>query len=85
LIAPAVIGLPHADFGEGVTAIIVPAAGAKLDEASIVKKLDGTLAKYKLPKRVLFVDALPRNTMGKVLKNELRERHKDLYALKRTG
>lgn len=81
----AVIGLPHADFGEGVTAVIVRAKGAALDEKAILKRLDGKLAKYKLPKRVLFVDALPRNAMGKVLKNELRETYKHLYTLKRTG
>lgn len=81
----AVIGLPHADFGEGVTAVIVPTKTKALDEQGVLKQLDGKLAKYKLPKRVLFVDALPRNTMGKVLKNELRETYKSLYALKRTG
>ena len=81
----AVIGLPHADFGEGVTAVIVPAKATTLDEKAILKQLDGKLAKYKLPKRVLFVDALPRNTMGKVLKNELRETYKNLFDLKRTA
>ena len=81
----AVIGLPHADFGEGVTAVVVPATTASLDEKSILKQLDGKLAKYKLPKRVLFIDALPRNTMGKVLKGELRETYKNLYVLKKTG
>ena len=81
----AVIGLPHADFGEGVTAVIVPSKAAALDEKSVLKQLDGKLAKYKLPKRILFVDALPRNTMGKVLKNELRETYMGLYALERTG
>ena len=81
----AVIGLPHTDFGEGVTAVIVRSGAATLDEKSVLKQLDGKLAKYKLPKRVLFIDALPRNTMGKVLKNELRETYKDLFALKRAG
>jgi len=81
----AVIGVPHHDFGEGVTAVVVLNKGAQLDEKGVVSVLEGKLAKYKLPKRVLFVDALPRNTMGKVLKNELRQTYKDLYALKRTG
>jgi malonyl-CoA/methylmalonyl-CoA synthetase len=79
----AVIGVPHADFGEGVTAVVVPKKGAELDEHTILKALDGRLAKYKQPKRVLFIDELPRNTMGKVQKNLLRDTYKDLYA--RTG
>ncbi|MCO5132480.1 MAG: malonyl-CoA synthase [Xanthobacteraceae bacterium] len=76
----AVIGLPHADFGEGVTAVVVPQAGANLDEASILRALDGRLAKFKMPKRVLFEDDLPRNTMGKVQKNVLRDKYKSLYS-----
>jgi malonyl-CoA/methylmalonyl-CoA synthetase len=76
----AVIGVPHADFGEGVTAVVVPKKGADLDERTILKSLDGRLAKYKQPKRVLFIDELPRNTMGKVQKNLLRDTYKDLYA-----
>lgn len=79
----AVIGVPHHDFGEGVTAVVVLNKGADLDEKGVLSVLESKLAKYKLPKRVLFVDALPRNTMGKVLKNELRQTYKDLYALKR--
>ena len=81
----AVIGVPHHDFGEGVTAVVVLNKGAALDEKGVLSVLEGKLAKYKLPKRVLFVDALPRNTMGKVLKNELRQTYNDLYALKRAG
>jgi malonyl-CoA/methylmalonyl-CoA synthetase len=72
----AVIGLAHADFGEAVTAAVVRqknAAGAALTEASIIKALKGNLANFKVPKRVHFVDNLPRNTMGKVQKNALRE------------
>jgi malonyl-CoA/methylmalonyl-CoA synthetase len=75
----AVIGLPHRDFGEGVTAVVIPKPGANVTEAEILKALDGRLAKFKLPKRVLFLDALPRNTMGKVQKNLLRDRFGDLY------
>ncbi|WP_046079457.1 malonate--CoA ligase [Halomonas sp. HG01] len=75
----AVIGLPHPDFGEGVTATVVCQPGAKLDEAQVIAHLQGRLAKYKQPKRVFFIDALPRNTMGKVQKNELRQRFDATY------
>ncbi|MBO3277887.1 malonate--CoA ligase [Pseudomonas schmalbachii] len=75
----AVIGVPHPDFGEGVTAVVVATPGAVVQEAEIVAGLDGRLARYKQPKRVLVVDALPRNVMGKVQKNQLRDRFKDLY------
>lgn len=79
VVESAVIGLPHADFGEAVTAVVVPEPEAVLSEEHILKALDGRLAKYKLPKRVLFVDALPRNTMSKVLKGELRKSYGALY------
>ena len=75
----AVIGVPHADFGEGVTAVVVRSKGETVDEKAILAALDGRLAKFKLPKRVVFVDDLPRNTMGKVQKNVLREMFVDLY------
>ncbi|MFL5204771.1 MAG: AMP-binding protein, partial [Microvirga sp.] len=75
----AVIGVPHKDFGEGVTAVIVRSKEAEVDERSILAALEGRLAKFKQPKRVVFVDDLPRNTMGKVQKNVLRETFSDLY------
>ena len=75
----AVIGVPHRDFGEGVTAVVVPTGKVPLVEADVLKGLEDRLAKFKLPKRVLFVDDLPRNTMGKVQKNLLREKFGDLY------
>jgi malonyl-CoA/methylmalonyl-CoA synthetase len=75
----AVIGLPHADFGEAVTAVVVLEAGASVTEDMILKALDDRLAKYKLPKRVLFDPDLPRNTMGKVVKADLRKQYQDLY------
>ena len=75
----AVFGVPHPDFGEGVTAAVVPEKGASLDAAAIVKALEGRLAKFKQPKQVVVVPELPRNTMGKVQKNVLRETYKDLY------
>jgi malonyl-CoA/methylmalonyl-CoA synthetase len=80
VVESAVIGVPHADFGEGVTAVVVPQKGAKLEEATILHALDGRLAKFKMPKRVLFEDDLPRNTMGKVQKNILRDKYAKLYA-----
>jgi malonyl-CoA/methylmalonyl-CoA synthetase len=75
----AVIGVPHADFGEGVTAVVVCTKGADVSEASVLKTLDGRLAKFKMPKRVYVVDELPRNAMGKVQKNILRDTYKDIY------
>ncbi|TYO62240.1 malonyl-CoA synthase [Bradyrhizobium hipponense] len=82
VIESAVIGVPHADFGEGVTAVLVCNKGAEVSEASVLKALDGRLAKFKMPKRVFVVDELPRNTMGKVQKNVLRDTYKDIYAKK---
>ena len=75
----AVIGVPHPDFGEGVTAVVVPNGNATLDEAAIRAALERRLARFKLPKRILLVDQLPRNTMGKVQKSALRDRYRDLY------
>ena len=79
VVESAVIGVPHPDFGEGVTAVVVREKGAALDEAAVLDGLKDRLARYKQPKRVLFIDDLPRNTMGKVQKNVLREAYKDLY------
>src|SRR6202142_4143400 len=79
VIESAVIGVPHADFGEGVTAVLVCDKGARVDEASVLKALDGRLAKFKMPKRVFVVDELPRNAMGKVQKNILRKRDAMIY------
>ena len=75
----AVFGLPHPDFGEGVTAAVVARPGAALTEALILEAIQGRLARYKIPKRVLLLEELPRNTMGKVQKNELRRRFDALY------
>ena len=80
VIESAVIGVPHADFGEGVTAVVVCDKGAKVDESSVLKALDGRLAKFKMPKRVIVVDELPRNAMGKVQKNILRDTYAKIYA-----
>jgi malonyl-CoA/methylmalonyl-CoA synthetase len=80
VIESAVIGVPHADFGEGVTAVVVCNKEAKVDEASVLKALDGRLAKFKMPKRVIVVDELPRNAMGKVQKNILRDTYSKIYS-----
>jgi malonyl-CoA/methylmalonyl-CoA synthetase len=72
----AVIGLPHPDFGEAVTAVVVRGSdGGLLTDAAIIAALRGQLANFKLPKSVHFVDDLPRNAMGKVQKNMLRQRY----------
>jgi malonyl-CoA/methylmalonyl-CoA synthetase len=75
----AVVGLPHDDFGEGVTAFLVLKDGAKVTEASVLDSLCDRLARFKLPKRVIFLDQLPRNAMGKVQKSALREKYAALY------
>jgi malonyl-CoA/methylmalonyl-CoA synthetase len=71
----AVIGVPHADFGEGVVAVVTGRAGATLEEGPILSALAERLASFKRPKRIFFVGELPRNAMGKVQKNVLRERY----------
>ena len=77
----AVIGVPHPDFGEAVTAVATRAPGGpQIGEAEIVAAAKRELAAFKVPKRVFFVDALPRNAMGKVQKNELRQRYRDTFA-----
>lgn len=75
----AVIGVPHPDFGEGVVGVLVPAKGASIDESAVMDAVKPKLAKFKQPKRLFEVEALPRNTMGKVQKNILRERYKDTF------
>jgi malonyl-CoA/methylmalonyl-CoA synthetase len=79
VIESAVIGVAHPDFGEGVTAVVVKKKDFALTEADVTAHLANRLAKFKQPKRVFFVDDLPRNTMGKVQKNILRETYKTLY------
>ena len=73
----AVIGVPHVDFGEGVVAIVVP-VDEDVDLAQIDAALDGQLARFKQPKAVVNISSLPRNTMGKVQKNLLRDQFSDL-------
>ena len=70
----AVVGVQHADLGEAVTAFVKRAPGTvTVSGADVIAHVKANLANFKVPKRVLFVDALPRNTMGKVQKNVLRE------------
>ena len=69
----AVIGVPHHDFGEAVTAVVVPRPGVQLDPDQLLAALKQRIAAFKVPKRLVIVDELPRNAMGKVQKNVLRE------------
>jgi malonyl-CoA/methylmalonyl-CoA synthetase len=75
----AVIGLPHPDFGEAVAAVIATKKGTKPDAEAMVAQLKDELAGFKVPKRLFFVDDLPRNAMGKVQKNLLRDQYKDAF------
>ena len=81
VVESAVIGAPHPDFGEAVVAVVVRQPGREdVTEAGLLTALKQLIAGYKVPKRVFFVPELPRNTMGKVQKNLLRERYTDLSA-----
>jgi malonyl-CoA/methylmalonyl-CoA synthetase len=75
----AVFGVPHADFGEAVTAAVVARPGAGLTESTILSALGHRLAKFKVPKKIVLVESLPRNAMGKVQKAALRDAYKDIY------
>jgi malonyl-CoA/methylmalonyl-CoA synthetase len=76
----ALVGVPHPDFGEVGVAVVTPKPGARLDAEQIVAQLKTRLANFKIPKHCFVVDELPRNTMGKVQKNLLREQHKQLFS-----
>ncbi|MBE0549867.1 MAG: malonyl-CoA synthase, partial [Rubrivivax sp.] len=76
----AVVGVPHGDFGEAVVAVVVPRAGATVDGAAIAAQLRTRIANFKVPKQVFVVPELPRNAMGKVQKNLLREQHRALFS-----
>ncbi|ROZ75690.1 malonyl-CoA synthase [Ramlibacter sp. WS9] len=75
----ALVGVPHPDFGEVGIAVVIAKPGATIDGDQIVAQLKAQLANFKIPKRCFVVSELPRNTMGKVQKNLLREQHKQLY------
>jgi malonyl-CoA/methylmalonyl-CoA synthetase len=79
VVESAVIGVPHPDFGEAVTAVIVTLDGTAINIDTIQAYLSGKLAKFKQPKQIFVVSELPRNTMGKVQKKALRERYADTY------
>jgi len=74
----AVIGVPHPDFGEAVVAVVVPRAGAALDTDAMLRALKDRIANFKVPKRIHVARELPRNAMGKVQKNVLRETYRAL-------
>ncbi len=74
----AVIGAPHTDLGEGVVAVLV-AEDSPVEDDTLRSALDAGLARYKHPRRFYWVDELPRNAMGKVQKNVLRDRYRDAY------
>ncbi|HXA47179.1 MAG TPA: AMP-binding protein, partial [Burkholderiaceae bacterium] len=71
----AVIGIPHPEFGEAVTAVVVGKPGAQLSADTMIAALKLKIANFKVPKRIIFVDELPRNAMGKVQKKTLREQY----------
>jgi malonyl-CoA/methylmalonyl-CoA synthetase len=75
----AVVGVPHPDFGEVGVALVVPKKGASLDAESLVANLKSRIAGFKVPKRAFVMTELPRNTMGKVQKNLLRDQHANLF------
>lgn len=75
------MGVPHPDFGEvGIAVVVRKPEATNLTEADMIAALKQQIAGYKVPKRVFFITELPRNTMGKVQKNLLRERYADLSA-----
>jgi malonyl-CoA/methylmalonyl-CoA synthetase len=69
----AVIGVPHPDFGEAVVAVVVSKPGAKLNSDAMIADLKSKIANFKVPKKIIIVSELPRNAMGKVQKNVLRQ------------
>ncbi|HEV7575904.1 MAG TPA: AMP-binding protein, partial [Caldimonas sp.] len=76
----AVVGVPHSDFGEAVVAVVVPRPGASVDADALGRALKARIANFKVPKAIFVVAELPRNAMGKVQKNRLREQHAALFA-----
>ncbi|WP_302173365.1 malonyl-CoA synthase [uncultured Hydrogenophaga sp.] len=76
----AVVGVPHPDFGEVGVAVVIARPGTEPDPQVLINSLKARLANYKIPKRCFLVPELPRNTMGKVQKNLLRDQHKGLFS-----
>ena len=75
----AVVGVPHPDFGEVGVAVVIAKAGAQVQADEVIANLKSRLANFKIPKRCFVVSELPRDTMGKVQKNLLRDQHKELF------
>lgn len=80
VVESAVVGVPHPDLGEAAVAVVVPKGGAQLGPDMLQPSLDAALARFKHPRKVIMIDALPRNTMGKVQKAALRDTYKDCFA-----
>ena len=76
----AVFGVAHPDFGEAVIAAVVCREDEKIDEQTLLAILKRNLAAFKLPKNIFVLKELPRNAMGKIQKNVLRERYKDTFS-----
>jgi len=81
VVESAVIGVPHPDFGEGVTAIVIAHETTGISEGDVIASLTKRLARYKVPKRVIIVAELPRNALGKVEKSKLRQAYAALYRI----
>lgn len=79
VVESAVVGLPHADLGEAVTAFLVPKVGVEIDSVSVATTLTERIARFKHPKRYVTIGELPRNAMGKIQKNVLRTRYASEY------
>ncbi len=75
----ALVGVPHPDFGEVGVAVVIAKPGAQIQADEVIASLKSRLANFKIPKRCFVVSELPRNTMGKVQKNLLRDQYKDLF------
>jgi malonyl-CoA/methylmalonyl-CoA synthetase len=75
----ALVGVPHPDFGEVGVAVIITKPGATVSADEVISNLKSSLANFKIPKKCFVLSELPRNTMGKVQKNVLREQYKNLF------
>jgi len=73
------VGVPHPDFGETVLGIVVPERGAQPDTEAMMEAVRQSLARFKHPRKLILVDELPRNTMGKVQKNILRDTYREMF------
>ena len=80
MIESAVVGVPHADFGEAVVAILIIEEKSTLKQSDVIDHVSSQLVNYKRPKHVAFLTSLPRNSMGKVQKNILREQYNSLFS-----